>query len=146
MLHTLEKQAGDEQVNDGMDISLLRVSTHEVVWASAKRPLIYFQNHELKELKGSKFPIGSSFYESKKFEQHQITTQKDDIFYLFTDGITDQFDKHGKKFMIKHFRETLTQIHTENTATQATLLQSIFETWKKDVIQLDDVLVIGVRI
>ena len=79
MLHTLEKQAGNEQVNDGMDISLLRVSTNEVtnevIWASAKRPLIYFQNHELKELKGSKFPIGSSFYESKVFEQHQIITQ-----------------------------------------------------------------------
>lgn len=143
LLLTLQQHAGKEKINDGMDISIIRIDSHEIVWASAKRPLIYFQNNEIKELKGSKFPIGGVRFEGKHFEQHTIPCQKNDTFYLFTDGFIDQFSEKGEKMMIRRFRELLTSIQNETLEQQKQILEQRLENWRGAARQLDDVLVIG---
>ncbi len=145
LLLTLQQQAGKEKINDGMDISLIRIDQTEIVWASAKRPLIYFQNKEIHELKGSKFPIGGASFKEKHFEQHAIRFQKDDIFYLFTDGFVDQFSEKGEKMMIKRFRELLISIQNQNLEQQKHILEQEFEKWQGSARQLDDVLLIGLK-
>ncbi len=143
----IQAKAGDKKIEDGMDLVLLRIGKGEVVFASARRPLLYFQQDGLKEIKGSRMPVGSSGYGEKVFEQTVIPTKKGDMFYLFTDGYTDQFGGNaGTKFRISQLREILTEIHTEAMETQCAILDNSFKEWLGEEKQIDDVALIGVRI
>jgi serine phosphatase RsbU (regulator of sigma subunit) len=76
-----------------------------------------------------------------------VALEKGDIIYLFSDGYADQFggDK-GKKILYKHFRDELMAIHKEPVAVQKTRLDDTIKKWQGSYEQVDDILVIGVRI
>jgi len=69
------------------------------------------------------------------------------MFYLFSDGYIDQFGGvSGKKFMNKRFKELLMDIHGKPMDDQCSMLLNNFSDWKQDLMQVDDVLVVGVRV
>jgi len=82
------------------------------------------------------------------FKKHTVKLQKGFTFYIFSDGYADQFGgKKGRKFMKKRFRELLTKIHTQPLAKQYQTLGSELDQWQgKTHDQVDDILVIGIRI
>ncbi|MBA3662931.1 MAG: SpoIIE family protein phosphatase [Bacteroidetes bacterium] len=93
--------------------------------------------------------------EVKPFTNNRFELQKGDTVYLFTDGYADQFGGRkkkntsigfGKKFMYKQFKETLLSIQDKTMEEQNETLHAVFEEWKGDLPQVDDVLVIGIRI
>ncbi len=135
---------------DGMDIVLCKIYLKEkkLEYAGANRPLWIIRNKELIETKANKQPIGGLETDNRKlFTNHEIKLQEKDCIYLFTDGYADQFggDK-GKKLMVKNFERHLTELHSESMAQQETLIHKKFEEWKGDNEQVDDVLVIGIKI
>ncbi len=171
LLQLLQQADTDEKVHDGMDISLIRViqSKKEVIFAAAQRPLLHFtkqihtenfeiitpnignsesnQEYILTEYKGSKNPIGSSQFTDKHFTEQLINYQSGDTFYLFTDGYADQFGgEKGQKFMNKNLKILLESMQHENISVQKELLQEKFEEWKGYNKQLDDVLMIGLKL
>lgn len=146
LLQTLQQQSQENIVNDGMDISIIRKSGGTIVGSSAKRPILYYSNDQLNEVKGSKYPIGSILIKEKKFDTFTLPCQPGDMIYLFTDGYVDQFSPQNKKFMIRRFCELLKSIHQKDIVVQKEELKSSFENWKQQQFQLDDVLVAGIRI
>ena len=73
--------------------------------------------------------------------------KKGDAFYLFTDGYADQFGgEKGKKFKYSKFKEILIQIQEKKMEEQKSILMDEFEKWKGNLEQIDDVLVIGIRV
>ena len=50
-----------------------------------------------------------------------------------------------KKFMTAQLKKTLVDIVNEPMMKQGEILNEIFETWKGDSPQIDDVMLIGVR-
>ncbi|NOR87766.1 MAG: tetratricopeptide repeat protein [Bacteroidales bacterium] len=138
----------DSDVKDGMDMSLLSIDldTNDIEFAGAQNPLYIVNEGGLEEIKGNKQPIGSSL-EVKVFDNHEVKTQKGDMVYLFTDGYIDQFGgPKGKKFMRKKFKELLQSIHKLDVKTQKLHLDNTIKDWMKDEEQLDDILVIGIRV
>ena len=136
------------KVQDGMDLALCRIDFDEkqVVFAGAKRPLYYFRNHQLEVLKGSKYPIGSSQYAHKQFDETCINYQKGDAMYLFSDGYADQFGgEHNTKFMVKKFKSKLQEIESSPMPDQKEVLEQTLEAWKAQEKQTDDILVMGIR-
>ncbi|OJJ17069.1 hypothetical protein BKI52_30610 [marine bacterium AO1-C] len=136
------------KVQDGMDLALCRIDfdQKQVTFAGAKRPLYYFKNHQLEVIKGSKYPIGSSQYATKQFEENCITYQKGDAMYLFSDGYADQFGgEHNTKFMVKKFKSKLQEIEASPMPDQKEVLEKTLDTWKGEEKQTDDILVMGVR-
>ena len=160
------------QTKDGMDISLCKINlkTTELEWAGANNPLWCIRKlhceddslkqsqtsgeiaslprndgYELIEIKADKQPIGySDVY--KPFTNHTFT-EKDCIYYLFTDGYADQFGgSNGKKFKYKPLQEKLINLSGVTLDIQKNELNTIFDLWKGDLEQVDDVCVIGVRI
>lgn len=148
-LHETLKQHGDIATNDGMDAAICRynIKRREITFAGAKRPLYMFKNNELIEIKGNKSPIGSYGHNhDKQFTDHKITVNQNDTFYLFSDGVQDQFGgDDGKKFMIKRFRETLTRLQPLDMKTQAETLEKEMIDWQGQYEQTDDMLLIGIR-
>lgn len=143
------KQSADAQNRDGMDIALCayNTSTRELQFAGAQNPLWIIRNNTFEEVKADKQPVGINAGEQKPFTAHTLTLQAGDCLYLFSDGYADQFGgEKKKKFMSKQFREYLHRIHALPMKEQETALLRHHREWKGDLEQVDDILVIGVRV
>ncbi|OFY86830.1 MAG: hypothetical protein A3F72_21325 [Bacteroidetes bacterium RIFCSPLOWO2_12_FULL_35_15] len=153
VLETFEKSSSD--VKDGMDISLLAIkfpSPNEIdrqirlQWSGANNPLWYVQNGNIKEITADKQPIGKQD-KRKPFTTHTIEYSDYSVFYLFTDGLPDQFGGlKGKKFLYKRFKENLFSIYKLPMEEQQSNLEKTFQDWKGRLEQLDDITVIGIKI
>jgi len=144
-------QAGGEnegQTKDGMDMALcvLNFNISELQFAGANNPLYLIRNGELIETKADKMPIG--VYDLKQpFSNNLIKLEKNDSFYLFSDGYADQFGgPKGKKFMYKKLKELLISIQDKTMKEQHTILDKTIEEWRGYLFQVDDQLIIGVKI
>jgi serine phosphatase RsbU (regulator of sigma subunit) len=85
-------------------------------------------------------------YKMEPFTLHKIDLQKGDAFYIFSDGFADQFGgPKQKKFMSMQLRETLVAMTGMPMLKQGERLNEIFEEWRGDSPQIDDVTLIGVR-
>jgi len=146
VLETFEKS--ESNVQDGMDISLCFINTKtiEAQWSGAYNSLWYIRNGELKELAADKQPIGKSD-KPVPFNTHKLTLQKGDILYLFTDGYADQFGgPKGKKFKYKQLHKLLLANANKQLEEQKDILESTLEKWKGQLEQVDDILVIGIKV
>jgi serine phosphatase RsbU (regulator of sigma subunit) len=84
---------------------------------------------------------------TKPFTNHELTLKENDVIYTFSDGYADQFGgEKGKKFMYKKFKDLLVSVSELPMTEQKQILDETFESWRGNLEQLDDVLVIGVRI
>lgn len=155
-----EFEKSDEEVKDGMDISLcsLDVKSNTMMWAGANNPLWIVRkntssiepenksNYEFIELKPNKQYIGK-LENPLPFDTQTVTVQKGDNIYLFTDGLKDQFGgKKGKKFKTSNLKELILSIQNKSMNEQFSIIESVFMGWKGDTEQIDDVCLIGIRI
>lgn len=147
---TLRDKAGHESVKDGMDLSLCAIDFKKMnmEYAGAFNPLYLIRNNEVLITKADKFPIGANpDGKLPRFTNHEINLEKGDVIYLFSDGFADQFGgPRNKKFLSKRFRELLLQVHKLPMHEQKESLIKVYEEWKGDLEQVDDILVIGIRI
>jgi tetratricopeptide (TPR) repeat protein len=144
------KQTGASGENkDGMDIVVCRLgkSDQRLAFASANNSLYHVSDGKLAEYKADKQPIGYYHDGTKPFTQQEIQLKKGDSVYTFSDGYADQFggDK-GKKFKYSQLKDVLLSNSERPLHEQKELLNSAIENWKGNLEQIDDILVIGVRI
>ncbi len=145
-----KKNSAQHDIKDGMDLALCRIDYNKMglVFAGANNPAYILRNNEIIILKGDKQAIGINRYNKEKynFSQTKFDLQKNDIIYVFSDGYADQFggDK-GKKLKYKEFRKLLMQ-KTDNLKIQKEFLETELTKWQNNFPQIDDILVIGVKI
>lgn len=150
LTESLHQTYGESTVRDGMDITLIAIHKHsnEVLFAGANNSIYKVSNGELSQIKGDKFPVGA-FIEDKiqKFSMQRFTVEKGDSIFLFSDGFADQFGgPKGKKYKYLPFQQKLTSITNISIAQQQTSMKQEFLDWKGDHEQVDDVLLIGIKI
>lgn len=147
--NTFHKRNPEKQITDGMELALCAIhrKTKQLYFSGARRPLWLARKNEIRIIPFSRFPIsGKSSKKEKKFELHKLQIQKNDVLYLFTDGLQHQFDKpHGQKFSEKRLLKLLTKISSLSLKQQEKEVKMAFNKWKKNNFQTDDVLLIGVQ-
>lgn len=154
VIETLREKGNEKDglngVKDGMDMALCVIDykNMKLQFAGANNPLCLVRNNELIQIKGDKMAIGGNYNdELPKFTNHEMDLQKGDILYTFSDGYPDQFGGHdGRKFMVKKFRELLLEIHQNPIEDQEKILEDHLEQWRGKEEQVDDIIVIGVKI
>lgn len=146
---TLRQRADSYQLFDGMDIALVAIRFEEMtaVFAGAHNPMWLVRRGQLQEFAATKQAIDGHVSEEKIFIDHEIALEKGDMIYLFTDGYADQFGgPNGKKFKYAPFKTLLCSIAHLPVADQQHQLRIMLETWQGGLEQVDDILVIGIRI
>lgn len=149
IIRTLNPAGTLEEGRDGMDAVLCSFdfANHKLEFSCSNNPLWVIRENKLIEFKPDKQPIGMYEGELKPFALQEFPIQKGDMIYAFTDGYADQFGgEKGKKFKYKHFQEELLKNHMKPVAEQRAILDDIIEKWKGSLEQVDDILVIGIRI
>lgn len=143
-------QTGKEGENkDGMDMALcvLHKNKNIIEYAGAYNPLCLVRNNEMIQYKADRMPIGIYYKEKNDFENHEIKIQKDDTIYIFSDGYADQFGgPKESKFKSKNLKKLLLEISTKPMAEQKQILDKQFSNWKGDLDQIDDVIILGVKL
>lgn len=139
-----------QDVKDGMDISLgtLSYETGKLEWAGANNPLWILRKNsrEIEEIKPDKQPVGKG-NETHRFTTHTFQLNKGDQIYIFSDGFADQFGgERGKKYKYKPFKDLLLANAHKSMEEQKQLILNEFDVWKRDLEQVDDVCILGVRI
>lgn len=147
------KKSDDDESYDGMDMAFcaLNTSTMELQFAGANLPIYIFKKGSPNDqdpiiMREDRMPI-AQFIKIEPFHNYSFKVDEGDMIYLFTDGYSDQFGGHaGKKYNLSKFRSLLASIHHLSAMEQEAAIVSTFEEWRGNMFQVDDVLVMGVRI
>jgi serine phosphatase RsbU (regulator of sigma subunit) len=146
---SLNKSDEHSEIRDGMDMTICAVdyASMTLEYAGANNPLYIIRNNEFLITKADKFAIASFKPGEKKYTNHLIPLEKEDAIYVFSDGYADQFGgPNEKKFMYKNFRRLLLEIHQKPLAEQKHILYTELKEWQGEVEQIDDVLIIGLKV
>lgn len=147
---TLRQSENSKGVKDGMDLSLCSIdlNTNELQYAGAFNSLYYVVNDQLHEIKADKFPIGVNLDGVvDTYTNHTVQLKKGDCVYLFSDGYADQFGgPRGKKFKYNQLKELLLKISAKDVNDQKKQIEKAFDSWKGGLEQVDDVVIIGLKI
>jgi serine phosphatase RsbU (regulator of sigma subunit) len=149
IMNTLKADDTGKQAKDGMDMTLCAINydTLELQYAAAFNPMCLIRNGELVLYQANKFPIGSFIGDKVNFDNHVIQLIPGDQIFIFSDGYADQFGgPNGKKFMVGNFRKLLAQVAPLESLTQKEKLDQTLLSWQGGQEQVDDVLVIGVKV
>jgi len=150
VISTLNENKSDNSIKDGMDMALciFDFAARKVEFAGANNPLILIRDNTVIKYKGDRFPIGA--FEGSKpqlFKNNEIDLMEGDCLYLSSDGFADQFGgPDNKKFMFRRFEELLLEIHSQPMNVQKELLNKRLYEWMGVNDQVDDILVIGIRV
>ncbi|WP_462281887.1 SpoIIE family protein phosphatase [Salinivirga cyanobacteriivorans] len=140
-------RVGDNK--DGMDIALISYDANKrkLSYAGANNVALVKRNEELIELEPDKMPISIFRDIQIPFKLKALETKPGDMLYMFSDGYTDQFGgTKGKKFKTVNFRKLISTLPQHDLEKQEHMVVERFKSWKGDIDQIDDVLVVGVKL
>ena len=171
---SLKQVGNDDEAKDGMDLALLVIdfNTKKVEYSGAYNPCFKVRKlteeeskikqadnaddsegamsngkYVLETIRASKMPIGISSKMNEEFVFHEDPLEKGVTYYLFSDGYIDQFGgPNGRKFMKKNFKKLILEIQDYSMTEQRDLLEKNLTDWRGLSPQIDDILVMGIRI
>lgn len=148
VLTALNQGAKVDHSGDGMDIAICNwnIKANTLEYAGAHNPLYHIRNGKLTEIKGDRLFIGGPLSKSI-FKNHSIDLEKGDSIYLFSDGYADQRGgPENKKFYYQPFQQMLLDIQNKSMEEQQKHLDQTMSKWMGDHDQIDDILVMGVKV
>jgi serine phosphatase RsbU (regulator of sigma subunit) len=149
VVKSLKQDRKEKASKDGMDIAFCVFDTELKIlkFAGAFRPLIHITDGVMNRIKADSAPIGGVGAHAPEFTQHKVNIKKGDSIYIYSDGFADQFGgAKNEKYMTKRFREFLFSISDFPIQEQHIMLKTELDKWKGDAEQVDDILVIGIKI
>ncbi len=146
---SLNQQGRKDDTFDGMDIALCAIDegSDELLYAGAYRPLFLLRHGELIQTIASRGSIGGSqIKQEKTFVTERIKLQRGDTFYIFSDGITDQFGgPQNRKFSTSKLQSTLKEVQEQTMFEQEIFFEKLMDDWLGGYSQIDDIILAGIR-
>ena len=142
-------EGSSEEGKDGMDTVFCRFDLQkmELEYSAANNSFYIIRNGELLVFKPDKMPVGKHIGIEKPFTRTTIPIEKGDCIYTFSDGYVDQFGgPKGKKFQSKQLKELFLANCHKPMSIQKEILNNTLQQWKGSEEQVDDILVVGIRV
>ena len=147
--NALRQEGSVYEAQDGIDIALCVIDLDKLTleYSGAHNPMIIVKNGELVKIKGDRMPVGYQIKENKSFTNHEVKFSMGDMLYLYSDGYIDQFGgEQGNRFKAGKFEGILGDIYTKPVDYQKDYLEKTINNWKGELDQIDDILVMGIRL
>lgn len=153
IVESLRQSEAEGSTRDGLDITLCVVDLDSLTlqYSGAHQPLWLFRGTatgELVEIRGDRMPVG--FHPrrgSHAFSAHEVQLARGDTLYLFTDGLASQLGGPDRAtFKVSRLREALCGVQGKPLAEQREALERTLAEWMAGEEQVDDILVMGVRV
>ena len=137
-----------DEIREGMDIVLVKFDKNfgEIEFAGANNPVYIIRNNDIIEHRGDRSPIG---YYSKEvnFTNQNIKLKPGDSVYMFSDGFIDQLSgENYKKYLAKRFKNLLIEVNHLSLEKRKEKLLEEFHSWKGSFQQVDDVMILCIKI
>ncbi|HZL76871.1 MAG TPA: two-component regulator propeller domain-containing protein [Bacteroidales bacterium] len=135
--------------NDGMDVVICEINakTRHIRFASAMRPVILVMDNEPYYIKGNRSSVGGESVIEKYFDDQEYYLNAGDTIYMFSDGLPDQFGgTDGKKMKIARLKKLIEDVSNLNMSGQKEVITKFYDEWKGIHDQVDDVMLIGIRL
>lgn len=148
VIKSLRQTGKRDEARDGIEIALCVIDFNrkKLQFSGAFRPLYIIRNDRITELNGDNMPIGIYDDEEVSFTNREMSFEKGDLIYLFTDGYIDQLGGIGRKTFKSHnFRKLLIEMHNQPMVQQKEVLESTLDEWKGEIEQVDDILILGIK-
>jgi len=143
-------QTGDKyEAKDGMEMGLVAINTktREIQFTGANLNLYLFTKGELIIVKGDRMPVGIHSESGTLFNVQNLKLNRGDNLYLFSDGFPDQFGgENRKKYGSSRLKKLLTELQQLIMLDQHNAIEEAFDQWKGSQEQIDDVLMIGIKL
>jgi serine phosphatase RsbU (regulator of sigma subunit) len=144
----LHNKVDDIEIKDGMDLAICKINydTYTVEYAGAFNSVYLVRDNKLIEYDADNIYIGNN-NENKPYTNQTFKIEKEDVIYMFSDGYADQFggDK-GKKYKYRQMQQLMVKNNNRPMNAQKEALEKEFEHWRGNLEQVDDVMVIGIKI
>ncbi|MGE0567646.1 MAG: tetratricopeptide repeat protein [Bacteroidia bacterium] len=135
---------GQKDGFDGILLSIDENSNKASLVAANNKPVLV-RDGSIEILEANRMPVGIGIIE-EKFKSTDLELRKGDTLYLYTDGFADQFGgPKGKKFKYKSLNELLAKISSNGSSEQKEILNTVFNSWKENLEQVDDVCIVGLK-
>lgn len=148
VIRSLDQKGEIGEQKDGMDMALVTINTDTLAceYAGANNPLYLIREGSLMEFKPDRMPV-SYYHQMGRYTTHEIELRGGDQLYLFSDGYADQFGgKERKKFKYSAFKKLLTDIWDRPMQEQKRILSETILEWQGDYEQIDDMVIVGLKI
>lgn len=135
--------------NDGMDMIVCEINTKTrlIRFASAMRPVIIVMGGEPYYIKGNRCSVGGESVVEKYFDDQEYYLGDGDTIYMFSDGLPDQFGgTDGKKMKIARLKKLIEEVSRRPMSEQKQIISDFYFDWKGDYEQVDDILLMGIRV
>ncbi len=149
VIKSLHQTGKEGESQDGMDLALYIADLDKMTieFSGANNSLLICRNGDMIEARADKMPIGIHTRAKEPFTRHNLDLKEGDMIYTYSDGYPDQFGgPDHKKFMIKKFKKMLREINRKSMEEQKKIMEQTLQDWMADTEQVDDILVIGVRV
>lgn len=152
IVSTLNQDNHDQEgfSEDGMDMTFCMYDkkSNKLQLALANHTAYIFSNDKLQSVEGDFFSIGGNVGDfNVAYTNHEVDILSDTNLYMFSDGYQDQFGgPKNQKYMGGRFINFLTEIQDQEFQNHEKLINDEFNSWKGDRKQVDDILVIGLKL
>jgi serine phosphatase RsbU (regulator of sigma subunit) len=140
---------GTENSRDGMDCVLTKFNFAEnkLSFAAANNQLWLVRDGSIHKFKGDKMPVGKFNDVMESFSKKELSLKPGDLIYTFTDGYADQFGGPAKKkFKYSQLEQVILKLHTKSLKEQREILDKTIDDWRGDIEQVDDILIIALKV
>jgi serine phosphatase RsbU (regulator of sigma subunit) len=149
IIKSLHQNIDIQEHKDGMDavVMIIDYKNLNLEFSGAYNPLIICRGNKIIELKGDRMPVGVHYFSDKLFTRQSIKIKSGDCIYAFSDGFQDQFGgEHLQKFMLKRMKDMFLEINNLSMDEQMSFIIKTHEEWKRNNPQIDDILLVGLKI
>lgn len=151
IIRELHHEDHETMIQNGMDIALCVIDKEKksLQYAGSVLPLYILRNNEIIQIKGNPFSLGLMINgKTNTYEHTDVSLQKGDTIYLFSDGYADQLggETGMDKFLYQRFRKLLVEIGHEDMIKQKKLLEETIIRWRNGREQIDDILIVAFRV
>lgn len=149
IINSLNTDEGENKAKDGMDISICVYDFKEMTmqFSGAYNHLYFVRDGKFDKIKADRMPVGVHERDGNDFTNKVFDIQKDDVYYILSDGLIDQFGgPDGKKYMTKRFKQLIMDIYDKPMPEQKRTIEEEHIKWRGELEQIDDIILIGIKV